>query len=1043
MRELLNSGAHSVELYSQTNNIEDLQRGLSTLIRATFHISWGHEHFLVGASNLCIAVSHHQNSDAISGLQVEDIIKVLDSALATQPGASESHHSTFTQGLITVLLKRFNQTDNDTDLRAIAELQSMDLFFSSKHCLPLSDLRNLVETLTLIFDRTGEMKSRDTVIGMLYKMLELQGSLHPQQSQTLIRMGRLLILRFRDSGALDDLNTAITHYRECLIQRPNPDSSRAHALKSLALALNLRFEISGHEEDLDDAIELNREAVFLVPSPHPDRGDYLDNLGNKLVGRFTKKGNIIDLNHAIKLYEEACDLLPVSQAISYRPRLNLASALAMRFRLRSEHNIQDLNTAIRLWNEALALSPTPYDRPLILHNLAAGLKERSWETKSVEDLDTSISLYEDVVRLTQAPGLTFRHASALHNLAVVHGVRFRHTNNSGNLESALKILEDALAWVPASSPTRGYLLLNKAKYLILKYKSCGESRYIVEAVSRYREGATADYVPLQRRFDICQDWAEDAAELNHESAEEAYQHVTELLPQLATLGLDVESRRGALASVNPGLASNAAAVAISRNQLVKAIEFLESGRSIFWSQALRLRTPLDDLKHFAPEMGQKLSEIIRQLEHGSHRDLSRRESLLPDSLEQTSFDNDAKYYQRLNSEWVQVVDEVRQFPRFEGFLRQQPLSELRMAAAGGPVIILNASKTSCCALLLVTYLRAPPRSTIDELFAQLSLSYDSGRCSALETRLFWQREGGDIDHLAVVLAELWRSVVSPILRALEFKKSSNPPRLWWCPTGPFNFLPIHAAGLYDKDTTECVSEYVVSSYTPTISALIHRRVENSVPFKMTAIIQPESTGSSSLPATRDELRKIEERVPAEWLTCLGDTTGATIETALFHLRDSSVVHFACHGIQDFSNPLNSGLLLDDGRLRVSQLMQKSEEVGSYSRINGMSLAFLSACETAKGDEKQPDEAMHLAATLLFAGFRGVVATMWTIVDHDGPKVADTFYEHLFRDCDPSCDPPVTPDLTQAANALHLALGKLRQEPNIPLSRWVPFVHYGL
>jgi CHAT domain-containing protein len=45
----------------------------------------------------------------------------------------------------------------------------------------------------------------------------------------------------------------------------------------------------------------------------------------------------------------------------------------------------------------------------------------------------------------------------------------------------------------------------------------------------------------------------------------------------------------------------------------------------------------------------------------------------------------------------------------------------------------------------------------------------------------------------------------------------------------------------------------------------------------------------------------------------------------------------------------------------------------------MSLAFLSACETAKGDEGTPDEAMHLAAAVLFAGFRGVVATMWFVL----------------------------------------------------------------
>jgi CHAT domain-containing protein len=40
------------------------------------------------------------------------------------------------------------------------------------------------------------------------------------------------------------------------------------------------------------------------------------------------------------------------------------------------------------------------------------------------------------------------------------------------------------------------------------------------------------------------------------------------------------------------------------------------------------------------------------------------------------------------------------------------------------------------------------------------------------------------------------------------------------------------------------------------------------------------------------------------------------------------------------------------------------------------LAFLSACETARGDEGQPDQTVHLAATMLFAGFRSVVATMW-------------------------------------------------------------------
>ena len=40
------------------------------------------------------------------------------------------------------------------------------------------------------------------------------------------------------------------------------------------------------------------------------------------------------------------------------------------------------------------------------------------------------------------------------------------------------------------------------------------------------------------------------------------------------------------------------------------------------------------------------------------------------------------------------------------------------------------------------------------------------------------------------------------------------------------------------------------------------------------------------------------------------------------------------------------------------------------------LAFLSACETARCDEAQTDQAVHLAAAMLFAGFRSVIGTMW-------------------------------------------------------------------
>jgi CHAT domain-containing protein len=142
---------------------------------------------------------------------------------------------------------------------------------------------------------------------------------------------------------------------------------------------------------------------------------------------------------------------------------------------------------------------------------------------------------------------------------------------------------------------------------------------------------------------------------------------------------------------------------------------------------------------------------------------------------------------------------------------------------------------------------------------------------------------------------------------------------------------------------------------------------------MAAMIQPTTPMLPPLPATKEELLRIQKNVPKEWLTSLGDGTSATVEVALRHLRQSSVVHFACHGSQNLQNPLEIGLQLTDGRLKVSELMRRADR---HSQGRSMTLAFLSPCETAKGDANLPYEAMHLAATLMFAGFRGVVGTMW-------------------------------------------------------------------
>jgi CHAT domain-containing protein len=200
-------------------------------------------------------------------------------------------------------------------------------------------------------------------------------------------------------------------------------------------------------------------------------------------------------------------------------------------------------------------------------------------------------------------------------------------------------------------------------------------------------------------------------------------------------------------------------------------------------------------------------------------------------------------------------------------------------------------------------------------------------------------------------------------------------------------------------------------------------------FKLLSIAQPATPGHSSLPGTTEELVRIKRHaanLPVGSIESL-EGSEATVDRVVEGMKACSWLHLACHGTQDAANPTQSGLLLHDGRLELSQIM--------HIPLLLAELAFLSACQTATGAKRLPEEAVHLTAGMLLAGYRGVIATMWSIKDNDAPFVADEVYAYLFKD--------QRPDPKRAAHALHHAVQKLRKDKGVPLLSWVPFIHVGI
>jgi CHAT domain-containing protein len=135
------------------------------------------------------------------------------------------------------------------------------------------------------------------------------------------------------------------------------------------------------------------------------------------------------------------------------------------------------------------------------------------------------------------------------------------------------------------------------------------------------------------------------------------------------------------------------------------------------------------------------------------------------------------------------------------------------------------------------------------------------------------------------------------------------------------------------------------------------------------VIAADNKALPVLPHVKDEThRVIDAAARAHIIVDSHCEESATQDNVSSSIELTQLVHVASHGIQHPFEPLKSGICLNNGTLTVERLMKLD--------LKDAFFAFLSACETAKGDREQPDQAIHLAATLLFTGFKSVVATMW-------------------------------------------------------------------
>ncbi|KAJ7440889.1 TPR-like protein [Mycena latifolia] len=1035
---LNNLGNSLRSCFERLGDLTDLNESVSTFKAAVSLTPEDHPDMPSWLNDLGISLS--RRFERLGNLtDLNESMSTFEAAVGLTP---ESHPDkpSWLNNLGNSLLSRFERLGDLTDLN-----ESMSRFKAAISLTPEghpdkpSRLINLGNSLVVHFEQLGNLTDLNEAVSKFDAAVTLTPEGHPAMPLRLNNLGNSLLTRFEQLGNLTDLNESISKVKAAVSLTPEGHPDKPSWLNSLGAALRSRFERFGDLTDLNESVSKFEAAVSLTPEGHPDKQLWLSSLGVSLLSRFERLGDLTNLNESMSRFKDAVSLTPEGHPDKPSRLNNLGNSLSHRFERLGD--LTDLNESVSTKEAAVSLTPEGHpDKPSWLNNLGYSLLTRFEQLGNLTDLNESISNVETAVSLT--PEGHPDKPSRLNNLGNSLLTRFEQLGNLSDLNESMSKFEAAVALTPEGHPDKPSWLNNLGNCLHHRFNRLKDPRDCEDMLIQYSHAASCPTGTAHVRFQASTMWAHYAHIYQHPSLLHAYTAAVELVPKVAWLGLSISDRHHQLLKAGQ-LVREAASSAIDAHEYGKAVEWLEQGRSVIWSQFRSLRTPVDDLHMLHPKLAAELISVSSLLETSSTRNGTDTTEIGPSqSLEAT-----AQQYHNLAVQRDKLLQQIRGLAGFEQFLLPKLISELSQAAKMGPVVLLNTSRYSCDALILIPDLEGEIIHiplldfTLDQA-EDLSIALGSlVRGAARGDRLSASREGElpPDKEFSRILSALWMKIVKPVLNGLTLTNPSyeDPGRIWWCPTGPLTFLPIHAAGLYGQGEVlgSKLSDFLISSYTPSLSALIEglrAKQESQDGLQLLAIAQPSALGQNPIPGTMKEIASIERLAQGVIPVLRLEHDMATVENVQNGMRKSRWAHFACHGIQDIFTPTDSALLLaGSSKLTLSDIIQL--------QLPHADLAFLSACQTASGSKNFQDEAVHLTAGMLLVGYCGVIGTMWSIMDDDGPQVASDVYGHLFKTSPPNS--------TRAAEALHLAVRKLRDSDHAggtkSFSHWVPFIHAGV
>ncbi|KAK6544787.1 hypothetical protein TWF694_001470 [Orbilia ellipsospora] len=852
----------------------------------------------------------------------------------------------------------------------------------------------------------------------------------------------MMRLRYIETGEINDLEVGIQRIESFLKESPQDalredPSTRLALISNLGLLFQQKCERTDKLDDIETAIAYCRQALKIAGDEAPVSSGIMQNLSSNYHHRFCKTKEREDLELAVKYTQKSVQLNAEFNQI--KPVAFIDGGITMKASYGVTQKMEDLQQATEWLERGVSmLLPTDVTLPYALYELCQALELQNEAAPSDEIADRCLESYRKVV---DSPLRT----RAWVRLSAFQAL-FRLLAQRSRWAEALETIEKLIAqmsvicprWLPAGD--RQYLMTffhgvaENAAAIALQEASPNRAYNALRLLESSRGvilASTLDYRSEAKHLeavsiDLLREWNELCNELGNSEEEikqsqpSRQQEVSKLLYETLALIRQI-----------PGFSNFSPP--ISLGSMVA-----------------------HDLKAASPQLFELYTTIQRAYEAFSMTREGGRQT---------------KRQRELTSQMDELLVRIRQLPGLEGFLL--PLNEEAMInlANEGPIIVVNYSGTVNRGDAIIIQSSGIEVLPLPEL-SYFEIQYWMNKQKELIRGWTPRNISGKHKEMRELLLWLWESTVKPILDHLGMSSAvplgERKRRVHWIGIGILGMVPFHAAGDHSPESTENAISRVISSYTPTLRTLSFAqdglaskdRLNARLHRQVLVVSVPDAPGVHRLQAADAEADSVAlMAAPHAAVTRL---RGPDSNTVAQELPLANIAHFACHAMLDPVDVSDSHLVLmpePEPALKKSSNFSPSEVVEDASSradipkpgkltVRGISakrapaaeLAFLSACSVAGNSAPHlTDEVIHIASAFQLAGFKHVVGTLWKSRDDCCSEVAYEFYRELFGS---TYNQESGAEKLEVAEALDVAVCKLRENGPEKVLAWAPFIHIG-